>query len=156
MALEQAALLKVPPRSPVTRCATHIATPRPAPVGRRVRPPSGGAFAVAWEWENTALTAELIEYHSARGSFSTENTAEEVPVWAGAQAVLVDTEPEPELAEVAAGPEIGAPSLTRLGPLPPLRMDPGAEPILAQYRALARQRYGREVTTDEPAWPTWI
>jgi hypothetical protein len=62
---------------------------------------------------------------------------------------------EPELADVAAGPAVGGPSLTRLGPLPPLRMDPGGDTILGRYRALARQRYGREVTTGEAAWPTW-
>ena len=31
-----------------------------------------GAFAVAYEWGNTELVSELVEYHSARGSFSTE------------------------------------------------------------------------------------
>lgn len=46
-------------------------------------------------------------------------------------------------------------SLTRLGPLPPLRMHPGEAPILDHYRMLAVQRYGRAVTADEPAWSTW-
>ena len=31
-----------------------------------------GAFAVAWESENTELVSELVEYHSARGTFSAE------------------------------------------------------------------------------------
>ena len=42
-----------------------------------------------------------------------------------------------------------------LGALPPLQMDPGAEPVLSHYRELARQRYGREVTADDTAWSTW-
>ncbi|MDT5220863.1 MAG: hypothetical protein QOF15_2968, partial [Mycobacterium sp.] len=46
-------------------------------------------------------------------------------------------------------------SLTRLAPLPPLQMQPGAAPIMSHYRALALQRYGREVTAAEPAWSTW-
>ena len=34
-----------------------------------------GAFAVAWEWGNTELVSELVEYHSARGTFSAEPRA---------------------------------------------------------------------------------
>jgi hypothetical protein len=34
-------------------------------------------------------------------------------------------------------------------------MHPGAAPILSHYRALALQRYGREVTAAEPAWSTF-
>ena len=56
----------------------------------------------------------------------------------------------------AAGPSVaGGGSLTRLGPLPPLQMQPEAAPILSHYRALALQRYGRDVTAAEPAWSTW-
>ncbi|WP_304112262.1 hypothetical protein [Mycolicibacterium bacteremicum] len=160
--LEQAALLKVPAALAVdsVRHAIADADARAQWAARVSAPMLAGAFAVAWEWENTALTAELIEYHSARGSFSTDSSAEgEAAIWAGAQAVLLDSEvelPEPELAEVAAGTATGGPSLTRLGALPPLQMDPGAEPILGPYVALARQRYGRTITTDEPAWPTWV
>ncbi|MGW0163145.1 hypothetical protein ACWDUN_27880 [Mycobacterium sp. NPDC003323] len=159
--LEQAALLKVPAALAVDSVRHTIADAdaRAQWAARVSAPMLAGAFAVSWEWENTALTAELIEYHSARGTFSTaaENDGN-LPAWAGAQAVLIDSDvqtPELELADVAAGSVIHGPSLTRLGPLPPLRMDPGAEPILAQYRALARQRYGREITNDQPAWPTW-
>jgi hypothetical protein len=39
--------------------------------------------------------------------------------------------------------------------LPPLQMQPDTAPIMAHYRALAFQRYGRDVTAAEPAWPTW-
>ena len=72
--LEQAAELKVPAALAVDsvrhamtdadarmRWATHVSA--------RIL---AGAFAVAWEWGNTELVSELVEYHSARGSFSTE------------------------------------------------------------------------------------
>lgn len=159
--LEQAAELKVPAALAVDSVRYTIidAAARAQWAARVSAPMLAGAFAVSWEWENTALTAELIEYHSARGSFSTDTEAgAEVPIWAGAQAVLVDAEfelPDLALADVAAGSVAGGPSLTRLGPLPPLQMDPGAPPILGHYRALAKQRYGRNITSDEPAWPTW-
>jgi hypothetical protein len=69
--------------------------------------------------------------------------------------VPVDADAEP-VALAAAGPSVaGGASLTRLGPLPPLQMQPGAAPILSHYRALALQRYGRDVTAAEPAWSTW-
>ncbi|MBI3225200.1 MAG: hypothetical protein HYZ39_09095 [Mycolicibacterium cosmeticum] len=155
--LEQAAELKVPAALAVdsVRYSITDADARSRWAARVSAPMLAGAFAVAWEWENTALTAELIEYHSARGSFSTEPAGESgAPIWAGPPVVAVDS--EPELADVAAGPPgPGGPSLTRLGPLPPLQMDPGRDTILGHYRALARQRYGRDVTTDEAAWPTW-
>lgn len=159
--LEQAAELKVPAALAVDSVRYTIvdAQARAQWANRVSAPMLAGAFAVAWEWENTALTAELIEYHSARGSFSTDVSAEnEAPIWAGAQAVLIDAEFERlelALADVAAGAVAGGPSLTRLGPLPPLQMDPGADPILGHYRALAKQRYGRTLTTDDPPWPTW-
>ncbi|WP_395311230.1 hypothetical protein V4U86_10840 [Mycobacterium sp. AMU20-3851] len=157
--LEQAAELKVPAALAVdsVRYSIADADARAQWAARVSAPMLAGAFAVAWEWENTALTAELVEYHSARGSFSTDSNGEaETPIWAAAPAVVLDaTVEEPELAEVAYGISTGVPTLTRLGPLPPLQMEPGADPILGHYRALARQRYGRHVTTDDPAWPTW-
>ncbi|UNB55428.1 hypothetical protein [Mycolicibacterium sp. YH-1] len=132
-------------------------------------PMLAGAFAVAWEWENTALTGELIEYHSARGTFSTEKRStggqERSDPGIGTADVIewsrVTTAPAPisdvdELAQVAAGPVVTAGrSLTRLGPLPPLTMDPTGVPVLAEYRELALTRYGQHVTTDEAAWSTW-
>lgn len=115
-----------------------------------------GAFAVASEWENVALTGELIEYHSARGTFSAEKRPSDVVEWsrvATAPAPISDVD---ELAQVAAGPVVAAGrSLTRLGPLPPLTMDPTGVPVLAGYRELALARYGQHVTTDEAAWSTW-
>jgi tetratricopeptide (TPR) repeat protein len=75
--LEQAAELKVPAvlavdsvRHSMTdadarmRWATHVSA--------RIL---AGAFALAWEWGNTELVSELIEYHSVRGSFSTQPQA---------------------------------------------------------------------------------
>jgi tetratricopeptide (TPR) repeat protein len=116
-----------------------------------------GAFAVAWEWGNTDLVSELVEYHSARGAFSTEDLVEPLDGWTGAATAAVPLEAEEEFALVAAGPQSagGGRGLTRLGPLPPLRMDPNAGPIMTRYRALAHQRYGRDVTADEAAWSTW-
>ncbi|WP_099188581.1 hypothetical protein [Mycobacterium pseudokansasii] len=156
--LEQAAELKVPAALAVdsvrysiadadarARWAAHVSAPMLA-----------GAFAVAWEWENTGLVSELVEYHSARGTFSEVPQRPAMGEWASTTTAtaLADTEPEPALA--AAGPpaQTGN-SLTRLGPLPPLRMEPDAEPIMSHYRALAFQRYGRAVTAAEPAWSTW-
>ena len=72
--------------------------------------------------------------------------------------MLIDTDPElsPELAVAAGGPSApSGGSLTQLGPLPPLQMQPDAPPIMSHYRALAFQRYGRDVTAAEPAWSTW-
>jgi tetratricopeptide (TPR) repeat protein len=86
--LEQAAELKVPAALAVdsmrysiadadarARWATYISAPMLA-----------GAFAVAWEWENTELISELVEYHSARGTFSTElvqlNPKRDIGEWA--------------------------------------------------------------------------
>jgi tetratricopeptide (TPR) repeat protein len=116
-----------------------------------------GAFAVAYEWGNTELLSELVEYHSARGVFSTETTDAEPDGWEGAATAAVPIEAEVEYAPVAAGPEspAGGRGLTRLGPLPPLQMDPGTGPIMTRYRALAHERYGRHVTSDEATWPTW-
>ncbi|BBY29874.1 hypothetical protein [Mycolicibacterium sediminis] len=115
-----------------------------------------GAFAVSWDWENTELTGELIEYHSARGTFSADRGQSDAAEWS-----RVTTAPAPpsdvdELALVASGPPVDTgPSLIRLGPLPPLAMDPTGAPVLARYRRLALERYGQHVTTDETAWSTW-
>jgi hypothetical protein len=114
-----------------------------------------GAFAVAWEWGNTELVSELIEYHSARGSFSTEPDAQAAD-WTETATAAVPVDTVDEYALVAAGSVVsGGAALTRLGPLPPLRMDPANGPILGRYRTLASERYGCAVTADEAAWATW-
>lgn len=125
--------------------------------GRCVSAPMlASAFAVAWESENDQLVAELVEYHSARGTFATE-----LPARDGIEFSRVVTAPAPaadldELALVAAAPAVDSgPSLTRLGPLPPLQMDPTGAPVLAGYRDLAQQRYGQSVTASESTWTTW-
>lgn len=156
--LEQAAELKVPAALAVdsmrysiadadarARWATGIAAPILA-----------GAFAVAWEWENTALLSELVEYHSARGTFEGLQRPR-IGEWASTAiaSVPIDADAEPAALAAAGPPVAGRASLTRLGPLPPLQMQPGAGPILSHYRALALQRYGRDVTAAEPAWSTW-
>jgi hypothetical protein len=156
--LEQAAELKVPAALAVDSVRYSIAD-----ADARARWATGisapilaGAFAVAWEWENTALISELVEYHSARGTFEGLQRPR-LGEWASTAlaSVPVDADAEP-VALAAAGPSVAAgASLTRLGPLPPLQMQPGAAPILSHYRALALQRYGREVTAAEPAWCTW-
>ncbi len=163
--LEQAAEFKVPAALAVdsvrysiadadarSRWASHVSAPILA-----------HAFATAWEWDNTELITELIEYHSARGTFSSEPQQRETGEWESTATapVLLDTEPAPEptpaLAAAGTSPTdpAGRDTLTRLGPLPPLRMQPDTPPIMSHYRALALQRYGREVTAPEPAWSTW-
>jgi tetratricopeptide (TPR) repeat protein len=115
-----------------------------------------GSFAVAWEWGNTALVSELVEYHSARGSFTAEPSSDAAQEWTGTATAAVPVETADDYALVAAGPPVeGGRSLTRLGPLPQLTMDPSGGPILSRYRALAFERYGSHVTADEPAWSTW-
>lgn len=158
--LQQAAELKVPAALAVDSVRYSIAD-----ADARSRWASGvsarvlaGAFAVAWEWENTDLISELVEYHSARGTFDSGAERPQSGEWASTATahIPVETELEPAPALAAAGsPACRGASLTRLGPLPPLRMQPGAEPILSHYRALAYQRYGRDVTAAEPAWSTW-
>jgi hypothetical protein len=115
-----------------------------------------GAFAVAWEWENTELVSELVEYHSARGTFSAEPDREAAE-WTDTATATVPLESADEYALVAAGASRsgGGAALTRLGPLPPLQMDPTTAPIMTRYRALAFERYGRDVTADGAAWSTW-
>ncbi|PHV65603.1 hypothetical protein [Williamsia muralis] len=125
-------------------------------------PVMAGAFAVAWEWDNTSLVAEMIEYVSARGTFGLDPSVSDA---VGSEWALTATGATPvhsvadidENRAVAAGATTTAVTggLTRLGPLPPLQMDRGGGAILAEYRRLAAERYGREVTSDEPMWPTW-
>lgn len=116
-----------------------------------------GAFAVAYEWGNTSLLSQLIEYHCARGAFSTQPTEGVADEWLAAATAAVPVEAEDEYALVAAGraSTVEAARLTRLGPLPPLCMDPDMPPIVSRYRELAHQRYGRDITADDTAWSTW-
>jgi tetratricopeptide (TPR) repeat protein len=156
--LNRAAELKIPAALAVDSVRYSITDAEArAQWGRCVSAPLlASAFAVAWELENDELVASLIEYHSARGTF-----AAELPARDGLEFSRVATAAAPvsdldELAMVASAPGVDtAPSLTRLGPLPPLRMDPTAGPLLAQYRELAMDRYGQRVTAPEPAWSTW-
>jgi tetratricopeptide (TPR) repeat protein len=156
--LERAAELKVPAALAVdsVRHAITDADARmrwAAHVSARML---AGAFAVAWEWGNTELLSELVEYHSARGTFSAEPDREAAE-WTGTATAAVPLETIDEYALVAAGESTlgGAAGLTRLGPLPPLQMDPSSGPILTRYRALAAERYGRDVTAVGPMWATW-
>jgi tetratricopeptide (TPR) repeat protein len=156
--LEQAAELKVPAALAVdsVRFSIADADARSRWAASISAPILASAFAVAWEWENTQLISELVEYHSARGTFDTDPQRPAIGEWASAATatVLLDADPQPALA--AAGPPAAAGrSLTRLGPLPPLQMQPDSPPIMSHYRALALQRYGRDVTAAEPAWSTW-
>lgn len=154
--LEQAAELKVPAALAVdsVRYSIAAADARSRWAERVSAPVLASAFAVAWEWENPQLVSELIEYHSARGTFNNEQQYRQVGEWESTAAAPAFVDTGDEL--VAAGPQApGARSLTRLGPLPPLQMQPGAEPIMSGYRALALQRYGRAVTAAETAWATW-
>ncbi len=114
-----------------------------------------GAFAVAWESQDPALVGELIEYHSARGAFSVDAANERTMEWARAATTAAPVLDVEQLASVASGPvAVGAAGLIRLGPLPPLQMEPDGEPVLAHYRELAQARYGRAVTADQDAWST--
>lgn len=157
--LEQAAELKVPAALAVdsvrysiadadarSRWATSISAPILA-----------GAFAVAWEWENTQLISELVEYHSARGTFDTDLQRPKIGEWASTATATVVIDIDADVALAAAGPAAARAggSLTRLGPLPPLQMQPDSPPIMSHYRDLAQQRYGRDVTAAEAAWSTW-
>lgn len=157
--LERAADLKVPAALAVDSVRYTIGD-----AGARMRwassvsaPMLAGAFAVAWESDNTQLICELVEYHSARGTFTPEPAPQQAGDWTATAtaAVPVEAEMAPELAIAAAAAPVGGSVLTRLGPLPPLRMDPHSAPILNRYRELAMQRYGREVTAQETEWTTW-
>ena len=167
---EQAAALKIPAALAVD--SVRHSMPDAAARSRWARsvsaPMMAGAFAVAWEWDNTSLVAEMIEYVSARGTFGLDPTVAGV---AGGEWALTATGSTPlhavvdegvdadngEDRAVAAGATTTAftGGLTRLGPLPPLQMDRGAGEILAEYRRMVAERYGREITSDEPMWPTW-
>lgn len=162
--LEQAAELKVPAALAVdsVRYSIADADARSRWASSVSAPILAGAFAVAWEWENTQLISELVEYHSARGTFDTYIHRPRIGEWASTATttalIAPDPEPatEPATALAAASPSAQAGgSLTRLGPLPPLQMQPDGPPIMSHYRALAFQRYGRDVTAAEPAWRTW-
>jgi hypothetical protein len=156
--LARAADLKLPAALAVDSVRYSIAEP-----GARAQwaacvaaPLLAGAFSVVWEWENRELTSELIEYHSARGTFSAEGEQAEVVEWSRVATAAAPISDVDELAQVAAGPPVqSGPSLTRLGPLPPMQMDPTGGPVLERYRKLALDRYGQHVTTDEVAWSTW-
>jgi len=100
------------------------------------------------------LISELVEYHSARGTFNADPQRSPVGEWASTATAPVLMDAEEALSAAGPSPQ-GAGSLTRLGPLPPLQMQPDAAPIMSHYRALALQRYGRDVTAAEPAWSTW-
>ena len=158
--LEQAAELKVPAALAVdsVRYSIADADARSRWATSVSAPILAGAFAVAWEWENTQLISELVEYHSARGTFDADPQRSKVGEWASTATatMLIDTDSELATALAAAGPPARAGgSLTRLGPLPPLQMQPDTPPIMSHYRALAFERYGRDVTAPEPTWCTW-
>ena len=157
--LEQAAELKVPAALAVdsVRYSITDADARSRWASSISAPILASAFAVAWEWENTQLISELVEYHSARGTFDADLQRPKIGEWASTATATVVIDADSELALAAAGPpaaRAGA-SLTRLGPLPPLQMQPDSPPIMSHYRALAFERYGRDVTAAEPAWSTW-
>jgi hypothetical protein len=159
--LEQAAELKVPAALAVdsVRYSIADADARSRWATRISAPILASAFAVAWEWENTQLISELVEYHSARGTFDAAPQRPKIGEWASTATgtAVVDTDSELATALAAAGPPTAGAdrSLTRLGPLPPLQMQPDSPPIMSHYRALAFERYGRDVTAAEPAWSTW-
>jgi tetratricopeptide (TPR) repeat protein len=113
-------------------------------------------FAVAWEWENVDLLSQLVEYHSARGTFTAESSEPAPSGWSNVSTAAAPIADVDELALVAAGPPVmDGTGLTRLGPLPPLRMDPTTGPVLNDYRELALKRYGQCVTAAEFTWATW-
>lgn len=156
--LERAAELKVPAALAVdsVRYSIADAEARSHWAARVSAPMLAGAFAVAWEWENTQLVSELVEYHSARGTFDQDAQRPKIGEWASTATATAVVDTDSEVALAAAGPSApGGGSLTRLGPLPPLQMQPDSPPIMSHYRALAFERYGRDVTAPEPAWSTW-
>lgn len=156
--LERAAELKVPASLAVdsVRYSVVDAGARAQWAACVSAPLLAGAFAVAWEWENVDLVSQLIEYHCARGTFNADRSDTAAAEWssvATAAAPLADVD---ELAMVAAGPPVtDGIGLTRLGPLPPLQMDPTTGSVLDRYRKLAFERYGQCVTAAEDAWATW-
>jgi tetratricopeptide (TPR) repeat protein len=175
---ERAAALKIPAALAVDS-VRHTITDADARLrwARSVSAPlMAGAFAVAWEWDNTALVAELIEYHTARGAFVadtdvvgsgewTVTATGATPITALADRRIDHAVPDHAVPDhaapghpavaAAATASVSTPGLTRLSPLPPLQMHPGAGAILTEYRRLAGERYARDITSDEPLWPTW-
>ncbi|BDX32439.1 hypothetical protein TUM20985_29860 [Mycobacterium antarcticum] len=156
--LERAAELKVPASLAVDSVRYSVADAKArAQWATCVSAPLlAGAFAVASDWENSDLVSQLIEYHSARGTFSAEPLDSAMTEWSTVSTAAAPITDVDELALVAAGPPItDGTGLTRLGPLPPLRMDPTTGPVLDHYRELAQQRYGQCVTAAEAVWETW-
>jgi tetratricopeptide (TPR) repeat protein len=156
--LERAAELKVPASLAVdsVRYSVADAEARAQWATCVSAPLLAGAFAVASDWENSDLVSQLVEYHSARGTFSAERADTAAMEWSSVATAAAPITDVDELALVAAGPPItDGTGLTRLGPLPPLRMDPTTGPVLDRYRELARQRYGQCVTAAESVWETW-
>ncbi|CAN5444903.1 hypothetical protein BH11ACT6_BH11ACT6_11110 [soil metagenome] len=141
--LERAADLKIPAALAIdsVRYSIADAAVRSQWANKVAAPLWAGAFAVAWEWENTELISQLIEYHSARGMLSAP-ASEGGGEWASAAtgSVAIDAMDGP----------------IELGPLPALQMDPGGPAVLGRYRMLARQRYGTRVTSELPGWSTWL
>ena len=159
--LEQAAELKVPAALAVdsVRYSIADADARSRWATSVSAPILAGAFAVAWEWENTELISELVEYHSARGTFDTEPAARrQIGEWASTATATGARRRGGTSHRAGRGRPAGAAPAVRSpgsGPLPPLQMQPDTPPIMSHYRALALQRYGRDVTAAEPAWSTW-
>ncbi|KQY09365.1 hypothetical protein ASD37_02675 [Mycobacterium sp. Root135] len=156
--LERAAELKVPASLAVdsVRYSVADAEARAQWATCVSAPLLAGAFAVALEWENTDLVSQLVEYHSARGTFSADVSDAAALEWSSVSTAAAPITDVDELALVAAGPPItDGTGLTRLGPLPPLRMDPMTGPVLDHYRLLAFERYGQCVTAAESVWETW-
>jgi hypothetical protein len=157
--LERAAELKVPASLAVDSVRYSVADARArAQWATCVSAPLlAGAFAVASDWENTDLISQLVEYHSARGTFTADPPDAAMTAWSTVATAAAPMSDVDELALVAAGPPItDGTGLTRLGPLPPLRMDPTTGPVLGHYRQLAQQRYGQCVTAAESVWETWL
>lgn len=156
--LERAAELKVPASLAVdsVRYSVADAEARAQWATCVSAPLLAGAFAVASDWENSDLVSQLVEYHSARGTFSAEHADAAAMEWSSVSTAAAPMTDVDELALVAAGPPItDGTGLTRLGPLPPLRMDPTTGPVLDHYRELALQRYGQCITAAESVWETW-
>jgi tetratricopeptide (TPR) repeat protein len=156
--LERAAELKVPASLAVdsVRYSVADAEARAQWATCVSAPLLAGAFAVASDWNNSDLISQLVEYCSARGTFTAERPDASTGEWSTVSTAAAPITDVDELALVAAGPPItDGTGLTRLGPLPPLRMDPTTGPVLDRYRELARQRYGQCVTAAESAWQTW-
>lgn len=162
--LERAADLKIPAALAVD--SVRFTMTDPSARQRWAASVSGrllaGAFATVWEWENGPLIAELIEYHSARGAFVAQELPGSDSGWAQTATAPVPADDTGDLGStadytlVAGGlPAAATRTLSRLGPLPPLQMEPGGPAVLARYRDLAAQRYGCVVTASEEPWATW-